>query len=557
METYDVLMKDEEGRLQRTGQVCLPTGAVANFELERALSRLEIYAPRGQDRVKWTADGATITNAFDLFVVLKRVAMKKNARTKGKRMKPNGMEIVRDDLWFCDDCTMAAVNDDLSGVDFYLSGAAAERRKEEIWRGLEKFGPHLVSDSDAESGEGIAEFMSRRCDSCGGLPGSRHRFAVLGEMKGNAAWPPRSARAVPGEMPGTLYDRDREVLQDLARYPGDKRIRRRLTNSGNLVIDRTLQELSTKGLVEWVQVHPHHQSLADDHYEITQAGLAVLRADRDRLLGKLSRGGHKPNARRSASASPKGGAAEAAMERFEYWFRQHGHWIYRDRQQALKTWQTRGIEGLPPAPKQMTDQEFRDRIAGEVERLLGDPSKARTALIRYEEIWYSGDARTATPNQIAEQVVSAYRASPGPQLKPNTSTNHPIANSGDVDSWDGLWLFQFGAYGSTNVYVWADGLESAFEEAVEWLDDNAPGLLTTVGDEDYRNAAEELGKEWDPSDPDEEVMQAAEADMTMIGHTTLQNGNAVPSWEWHVAEVVKGSSEWKEVADRSREEEED
>lgn len=138
----------------------------------------------------------------------------------------------------------------------------------------------------------------------------------------------------------------------------------------------------------------------------------------------------------------------------------------------------------------------------------------------------------------------------------------PIANASEVDLFEDnsfvregpLWELQFGAYGSTHVYVWADGVESAFEVAVEWLDDHAPGLLVMVNEEDYQRAAEELGKVWDPSDPDYEIIETAEADMTMIGHTTLKHGNAVASWEWYVREVERGSAEWNEIVERSREE---
>lgn len=138
----------------------------------------------------------------------------------------------------------------------------------------------------------------------------------------------------------------------------------------------------------------------------------------------------------------------------------------------------------------------------------------------------------------------------------------PIANPSQVDFFEDnrfvregpLWQLSFGAYGSTHVYVWADGAESAFEEAVEWLDDNAPGMLVMVGEEDYQRAAEELGKVWDPSDPDSEVIETAEADMTMIGHTTLKHGNAVASWEWQMREIERGSDEWNTVVERSREE---
>lgn len=138
----------------------------------------------------------------------------------------------------------------------------------------------------------------------------------------------------------------------------------------------------------------------------------------------------------------------------------------------------------------------------------------------------------------------------------------PIANPSQVDFFEDnrfvregpLWQLSFGAYGSTHVYVWADGAESAFEEAVEWLDDNAPGMLVMVGEEDYQRAADELGKVWDPSEPDYEVIETAEADMTMIGHTTLKHGNAVASWEWQLREVERGSDEWNDVVERSREE---
>jgi len=39
----------------------------------------------------------------------------------------------------------------------------------------------------------------------------------------------------------------------------------------------------------------------------------------------------------------------------------------------------------------------------------------------------------------------------------------------------------------------------------------------------------------------EKVREAAEADLTVIGHTTLQHGQFIPSWEWTVSEVPKGS----------------
>lgn len=102
------------------------------------------------------------------------------------------------------------------------------------------------------------------------------------------------------------------------------------------------------------------------------------------------------------------------------------------------------------------------------------------------------------------------------------------------------YLFSFGAYGDTHVAVIGGSLESGLESCLEWLDDNAPGLLHTIGESDYAEAAAELGVEWPPkdlrydSDEAERVRAATETDMTMVGHTTLKNGNCIPSYEWFV-----------------------
>lgn len=104
---------------------------------------------------------------------------------------------------------------------------------------------------------------------------------------------------------------------------------------------------------------------------------------------------------------------------------------------------------------------------------------------------------------------------------------------------DSGWLFHFGAYGDTHVAILGCGLslEDALEEAFEWLDDNAPGLLSRC---DYEGAAKDLGLGPDWADSEtaiEQVTSAAETDMTMCGHTTLKNGDCIPSWEWSVTEI--------------------
>ncbi len=90
------------------------------------------------------------------------------------------MKILQDDLWLCDDCTIAAVNGDFTGLDYHYGPDQAAKRQREIEAGLEKLGRGLVPDNDSNTGEGIEEFCRRTCDCCGeGRAGQRHRFAVL------------------------------------------------------------------------------------------------------------------------------------------------------------------------------------------------------------------------------------------------------------------------------------------------------------------------------------------------------------------------------------------
>jgi hypothetical protein len=82
------------------------------------------------------------------------------------------MEVVQDDIWFCVDCTMYAVNGDLP-----------EENEHDVTEGVNAYGPHLVMDDDPDTGEGHDDFSSCRCDACGSrLAGERYRFAVLGKV---------------------------------------------------------------------------------------------------------------------------------------------------------------------------------------------------------------------------------------------------------------------------------------------------------------------------------------------------------------------------------------
>lgn len=132
------------------------------------------------------------------------------------------------------------------------------------------------------------------------------------------------------------------------------------------------------------------------------------------------------------------------------------------------------------------------------------------------------------------QENSRHRKNPGPTRRTGAA---PIANPCDHNWTRELYYFSLGAYGSTHVYVWANSADDAMEEMVEWADDNAPGLLSTIGEADLREAAEDLGIEYDPEDIDYRIVERAEADMYVVGHTTLKHGNAMPMWEIHFDEV--------------------
>jgi len=126
----------------------------------------------------------------------------------------------------------------------------------------------------------------------------------------------------------------------------------------------------------------------------------------------------------------------------------------------------------------------------------------------------------------------------------DTATETAIPCANEAEDGSSRFRFQFGAYGWTKVDVFADSMDDAFEVAVEWLDDNAPGHLVSIGEAELHAAAEELGLVYLPelawSTKDQEAIIAhAEQDLTLIGHTQLKNGQYVLSHEWHCDELPK------------------
>ena len=84
------------------------------------------------------------------------------------------------------------------------------------------------------------------------------------------------------------YENDREllVLLDVARPHG----RRKLPQpQDSVVYDKTYAAMDDRGFIRWVQVHPAHTSLADDHYELTDKGreaVAAYKAFVKRIAGR-------------------------------------------------------------------------------------------------------------------------------------------------------------------------------------------------------------------------------------------------------------------------------
>lgn len=104
------------------------------------------------------------------------------------------------------------------------------------------------------------------------------------------------------------------------------------------------------------------------------------------------------------------------------------------------------------------------------------------------------------------------------------------------------YVLQFGAYGWTQLHVYADSLEDALEECAEWLADHAPGLIVKSDSAEYNElmaeACAERNLPWPipenagPGFAYEPYHDAEDAAMT--DHTRTEYG-WIPSWEWGIA----------------------
>lgn len=99
------------------------------------------------------------------------------------------------------------------------------------------------------------------------------------------------------------------------------------------------------------------------------------------------------------------------------------------------------------------------------------------------------------------------------------------------------FVLAFGAYGAFYCLVWANHVEDALDEAVDYLADHAPGLLA---DEAVRSEYDRLVGEGLASD---EAMARSEVDTTCAGNS----GHYLNSWEWGIALENPSRAQLKEL----------
>ena len=97
-------------------------------------------------------------------------------------------------------------------------------------------------------------------------------------------------------------------------------------------------------------------------------------------------------------------------------------------------------------------------------------------------------------------------------------------NPGDANWTSGRFVLWFGAYGDTKLFVNANHLENALDECIDWIADNATGLLCDDSVTELYNEAIGEGKD------EEAAQEYAETDTTCGGNC----GHYLLSWEWGI-----------------------
>jgi hypothetical protein len=99
-------------------------------------------------------------------------------------------------------------------------------------------------------------------------------------------------------------------------------------------------------------------------------------------------------------------------------------------------------------------------------------------------------------------------------------------NASERNWTDNSYILAFGTYGDILLYVWARSLEDVFDKCIDWIAENAPGLLCDdVVAEEYNRC-----RKLDPSLSEEECHEAATIDTTCGG----DEGHYIHSSEWSI-----------------------
>lgn len=99
-----------------------------------------------------------------------------------------------------------------------------------------------------------------------------------------------------------------------------------------------------------------------------------------------------------------------------------------------------------------------------------------------------------------------------------------IINPNDRDWTRHRYILAFGAIGTTHCLVYANSIDDALDEAIDWLADNAPGHLADDQVAEAYNEAIAEGLS------EEQADDRAYVDITVGGN----DGHAILSWEWFI-----------------------
>ena len=87
-------------------------------------------------------------------------------------------KVIDDSFMVCSDCLQAIANNDYTGLDYYYSEKEADKRMQDIQKGVENAGGYICcGDSEKDN-----KFSRMPCECCGEkLHGNRHHCVVLEE----------------------------------------------------------------------------------------------------------------------------------------------------------------------------------------------------------------------------------------------------------------------------------------------------------------------------------------------------------------------------------------